>query len=61
VGFIATVAVKGLGVEVALAISGDVDVLEPTGGGDEIAGVAAVAIPLAFRVMLSPSGSDKCL
>src|SRR2546425_9783730 len=43
-GFIATVAFKGLGVELTFAISGHFDVLESTSGGDQITCVGAVAI-----------------
>jgi hypothetical protein len=38
VGFITTIAVKDLGVELTLPISGHLDLFEPTAGGDEAAG-----------------------
>jgi hypothetical protein len=57
VGFITTVAFKDLGAELTLPISGDFDVLKPTGGCDQITGVGAVAIAFAFGTAFSPGGS----
>ncbi len=45
VGFIATVAVKGLRVKLTLTISGHFDLLNPTRRGDQVAGVG---IPSRF-------------
>jgi hypothetical protein len=47
-GFIATVAFKGLGVELPFTISGNLHILDPTRGGHQIAAVVTVAVPLAF-------------
>ena len=43
----------------AIPISGDFDLLDPTGGGHEIARVVAVAIAFALGTTFSPSGSNK--
>src|SRR5438045_2934362 len=61
VRFIATVAFKRLRVELAFTISGHVDILEPTRGGDQIASVGAVAIPFALGATLSPCCSYKLI
>jgi len=55
VGFVATVALKGLGVELTRAVSGHIDVLKPTGGGHQIAGVGAVAIAFAAAGYILPT------
>ena len=44
-GFIATIALKDLGMELAFTVSGHVDPLDATGSGDQITGVGAIAIP----------------
>jgi hypothetical protein len=59
VWFIATVAVKCLGVEVTFPISGDVDIRDPTRRGHQVACVVAVAIPFALGATLSPSRSNE--
>src|SRR6266702_5151754 len=48
VRFIATVAFKGLGVELTFTISGHFDIFEPTSGCYQITAVGAVAVPFAF-------------
>ncbi len=45
--FIATVSVEDLSVELALAVSGNLQLLDPTRGSDQVALVGAVAIPFA--------------
>src|SRR6266851_7111262 len=57
--FIATVAFKGLGMELTFPISGHVDLLEPTRRGRQIARVGAIAIAFAFGATLSPTDSDE--
>src|SRR5712692_10584982 len=59
VRFIAAVAFKGLRVELTRAISGHVDLLEPTSGGHQIAGVVAIAVPFALGATLAPGRSNK--
>src|SRR6266852_1428566 len=59
VRFIAAVAFKGLRVELTGAVSGHVDLLEPTRGGHQIAGVVAVAVPFALGATLAPGRSNK--
>src|SRR5437588_5992569 len=58
-GFIATVAFKSLRMELTFTISGDLDFLEPTSGGHQIARVGAVAVPFALRATLSPGCSNE--
>ncbi len=58
-GFIATIALKDLGVEVAFSVSGHVNPLNATGSGDQIMGVEAIAIAFALRVAFSPSHADE--
>src|SRR5438105_11852553 len=58
-GFIATVAFKNLGVEVAFPVSWHFDILKPTGRGDQITAVEAVAIAFALGVAFSPSHADE--
>jgi hypothetical protein len=58
-GFIAAVPVEDLCMELTFTISGDVNILEPTSGGHQIAQVGAVAIPFALRTPLCPSGSNE--
>jgi len=60
-GFVATVAFEGLGVELTLTIPRHVDVLEPTRGGHKITAVGAVAIPFAFGTALSPRDCDELI
>jgi hypothetical protein len=59
--FIAPVAVKRLGVELALPISRHLDIFEPASGCDQIAGVGAVAIAFALGTTFSPRGSDESI
>jgi hypothetical protein len=59
VRFIATVALKGLGVELTFTIPGHVDVLDPTCGCHQVARVVAVAVPFAFRATFSPGRSNE--
>jgi hypothetical protein len=59
VRFIAAVALKGLSVELPFPIPGHVDVLDPTRGGHQIAGVGAIAIAFACGTTCSPGGSDE--
>src|SRR5712692_374685 len=59
VGLIATVAVKDLGVELTFPISWHVEILDPTGRGDQITGVGAVAVPFALGAAFSPSHADE--
>ncbi len=58
-GFIAAVTVKDLGMELTFPISGDVNILEPTSGGHQIAHVGAVAVPFALGATLTPGGSNE--
>src|SRR5258706_15391239 len=57
--FIATVAFKGLGVELTRAVSGDFDLLEPASRGRQIARVGAIAIAFALLTAFSPGGSNE--
>ena len=59
VRFIARVSLKGLCVELPFPIPGHMDVLDPTGGGDQITGVGAVAIPFALGAALTPGDPDE--
>ena len=59
VWFIATVAFKCLGVKLTRAIARDFDLLQPTGRSDQIAGVGAIAIPVALGAAFSPGGSNE--
>src|SRR5713101_8374515 len=59
VRFIAAIALKGLRVELTRAVSGHVDLLEPTSGGHEITRVRTVAVPFALRATLSPGRSNE--
>jgi hypothetical protein len=61
VRFVATVAFKRLRVEVTFPISGDVDVLEPTRGGHQIARVVPIAVASALRTALSPGRSKELI
>ena len=61
VGFIAAVALKGLRVELARAISGDFQVLKSASRGDQVARVVAVAVAFALGTALSPRDSDERL
>src|SRR6266568_1044440 len=56
---IAAIALEDLGVELALAISWDLYVLDPTRGGDQVAAVEAIAIPIALGTTLAPPNSDQ--
>ncbi len=58
-GFIATVAFKGLRVEVTFTISGHVDVLESTSRGHQITSVGAVAVSFALGAPFSPDRSNE--
>ena len=59
VRFIAAVAFKGLRVELTRAVSGHVDLREPTSRGHQIAGVVAVAVPFALGATLAPGRSNN--
>ena len=61
VWFIATVAFKGLRMELTLAVSGDLNILEPASGGHQVARVVAVAIPFALGGTLSPGRSNELI
>jgi len=54
VGLIATVAFKDLGVELTFPISWHFEILDPTGRGDQITGVGAVAVPFAAASYIRP-------
>jgi hypothetical protein len=58
-GFIATVAVKDLRVELAFTVSRHFDLFDATCSGDQIAGVGAVAIPCALGAVLAPAHADE--
>jgi hypothetical protein len=51
---VSAVALKDLGVELALAISGHLQILDPTRSRQQVAGVGAVAIAIAARASLPP-------
>src|SRR5260370_11258972 len=57
--FIATVALKGLGMELTFTISGDLDLLEPTRRCGQITAVGAVAIAFTLGTAFSPCGSNE--
>ena len=59
VRFIATVALKGLGVELTSTIPGHVDILEPPSGRHQITCVVAVAVAFALGTTLSPGRSNE--
>jgi hypothetical protein len=59
VRFIATVAFKGLRVELAFTVSGHVDLLEPTSRGHQITRVGAIAIAFALGTTFAPGGSNE--
>ena len=54
VGFIAAVAFKGLGMELAFPIAGDFEIFEPPRGGHQITGIGAIAIPFAAAGYIRP-------
>jgi hypothetical protein len=53
------VALEDLGMKLALPISGDLQVLDPTSCSDQVAGVVPIAIAFAPRVALSSAYSDQ--
>lgn len=57
--FIVTIALEDLGVELALTISGTLQVLDPIGGGHQVARVGAIALPFALGAALSPTHADQ--
>ena len=59
--FIATVAFKGLGMELTFPISGDVDLLDPPCRCRQITRVGAVAIAFALGTTCSPGGSNESI
>src|SRR2546428_10871794 len=54
VGFVAAIPVKHLSMEVAFPVSGHLEILKPTGRGDQITAVEAVAISFPLGVAFSP-------
>src|SRR5579859_6894287 len=58
-GFIPTVALKGLAVKLPFAISGDAEILDAASCRDQITGVRPIPIAFAFWRALAPGGSDK--
>ncbi len=58
-GFIPTVSVEYLGVELTFSISRHLEIFEPTSGGDQIARVGAIAIAFAFGTGFSPGRSNE--
>lgn len=58
-GLVAAVALEDLGVELALAISGNVRGLNAARRRGQVTGVGAVAISLALGATLSPTDSDE--
>src|SRR5258708_5557192 len=56
---IAAVALEDLRVELALAISRDLQVFDPTRGGPQIALVETITIPFALGAALAPAHSDE--
>src|SRR5947209_8212852 len=59
VRFIAAGAFKGLGVELAFPISGNLHIFELPRGGHQVPRVKAVAIAFALRAALSPRCSNE--
>ena len=57
--FIATVALEDLRVELALAVSGYLQLLDPARGCDQVAPVEPVAIAFPFGATLSPADSNQ--
>jgi hypothetical protein len=53
--FIPAVALESVGVKLPFTIPGDVDILEPTSGGDQIARVVTIAVPFAAAGCSLPS------
>jgi hypothetical protein len=58
-GFIATLALKNLGVELALGVSRYFDLLDPTGSGDQITSIGVVTIPFALGSAFSPAHAEE--
>src|SRR5512142_1473835 len=56
---IAAVALEDLRVELALTISGNLQLLDPPGRSDQVAGVEPVAIAFALGAALAPADSDQ--
>ena len=56
---IATVAFKGLGVELTFPISGHFQILEPTCRGHQITSVGAEALAFAVGTAFSPGGPNE--
>src|SRR5947209_4079684 len=56
---VATIAFKDLGVELARAVSRDVDVFNPTRLGDQIARVESVSVTFALGTTCSPAHADE--
>jgi hypothetical protein len=56
---IATIALEDLGMEPALTIAGNLQVLDPARRGDQITSVGAVTIALALGTAFSPPDSDE--
>jgi hypothetical protein len=57
--FVATVALEHLGVELALAVSGHIQVLDAARGRHQSAWVIAIAIAFALGTALSPPHPDE--
>ena len=57
--FIAAVAFKRLGVELAFPIAGDLELFDPTSRCGQIARIGAVAIAFAFGATLPPGSSNE--
>jgi hypothetical protein len=57
--FIAAIALEDLGVELALAISRHLQILNSTCGRDQVTSVIPIAIALAGRATLSPADPDE--
>src|SRR5258708_5462853 len=57
--FIAAVALEDLGVELPLPVSGNLELLDPTGCSGQITAVGAIAIPFALGAACSPAHPDE--
>ena len=58
-GFIALIALKRLGMELAFPIAGDLEIFDPTSRCGQIARIAAEALAFAFGATLSPGSSNE--
>jgi hypothetical protein len=59
VRFIATVAFKDLGVELAFPIAGNLEIFDPASRCGQIAAVVAIAVAFALGATFSPCDCDE--